>query len=195
MSDERENPVGNALRGIPAAGPFEQVLASFAPAAPQLDRDRLMFLAGAASVQGSVQTRQNPLWLWPASTATLAATSLALAIALFLRPALPTQYIVRDVPGPSPPAASVPELAATRTPQEDPPQYAAAPARPQPATGDSYLKTREVAFRMGLDALGSPSSGGSGLASATTYLDLLEGLASGSSAGPAAGSTERLPNM
>jgi len=193
MSSERENPVGNALRGVPTASPIEQSLAGFAPAPPQLDRDRLMFLAGAASVQGSVQTRQSPRWLWPASTATLAATSLALAIALFLRPAPQTQYIVRDVPGPSPPAPSVPDLA--RTPQDEPPRYVAAPARPQPATGDSYIKTREVALRMGLDALGSPSSGGSGLASANTYLDLLEGLASGSSAGPAAGSTERLPNM
>jgi hypothetical protein len=195
MSDERENPVGNALRGVPAAHPFEQSLAQFAPAPPQLDRDQLMFLAGAASVQGSVQTRQSPQWLWPASTATLAATSLALAIALFLRPAPQTQYIVRDVPGPTQPAEGLPTVAAMPPVQDQPPRYATAPVRPQPATGDSYLKTREVALRMGLDALGSPSSGGSGLASAMTYMDLLEGLARGSSAGPAAGSTERFPNM
>src|SRR5678815_4587472 len=101
MSDEREHedPVGNALRGVPAVGnalrgipasPLEQSLASFAPAPAQLDRDRLMFLAGQASVPecGPLAPRggnHSRHWLWPASTATLAATSLALAIALFTR--------------------------------------------------------------------------------------------------------------
>src|SRR5687767_6318887 len=89
-NEHRENP--HDLK------PVEQTLAAFAPRAPQLDRDRLMFLAGAESVQGSgfgvqgsgvtvpVITKSRGSWVWPAATAAMAATSLALAVALFLRP-------------------------------------------------------------------------------------------------------------
>jgi len=187
MSSEHEN-----LNSI------EQSLASFALAAPQLDRDRLMFLAGQASGGTSSLARTgigSRNWYWPAATATLAATSLGLAIAMFTRPAPQTQYIVRDQPVSNPMEKSPADLVAVQPQSPQPSRLVAAPIRPPQETGDSYLKTRDVALRMGLDALGSPSPGRSGFSRSTTYLDLLEGLAGGSPAGPATGSTERLPNM
>src|SRR5262245_47370804 len=94
MSDEREN-----------LNPTEQALASFAPTAPQPDRHRLMSLAGQASAidpvarnAASSPSRLAAHWMWAASTATLAATSLALAVALVARPAPQPPLVVRTVP-------------------------------------------------------------------------------------------------
>jgi hypothetical protein len=195
MSNENEHqpPVGDALRGVPS--PLEQALAAFSPAPPQLDRDRLMFLAGAAAEVGSRKSEVGSrsvggrYWFWPASTATLAATSLALAIALFARPAPQPLLVVHET---TPPTVQPPRAAVER--DVPPPRLAVAvPPRPA-ATTDSYLKTREVALRMGLDALGSPGSGG-GQASGGTYLELLEGLTQSAPAAVAAPAVERSPNM
>jgi hypothetical protein len=176
--------------------PLEQTLAGFTPAPPQLDRDRLMFLAGAASEVGSRKPEVGDRsvggrnWLWPASNATLAATSLALAIALFARPAPQPLLVVREA---TPPTVQPPQVAAER--DVPPPRFAAVVPPRQAATTDSYLKTREVALRMGLDAIGSPGSGG-GQATGATYLELLEGLTQAAPAAVAAPSAvERSPNM
>src|SRR5438046_1081655 len=98
MSDEHLNDNVNSR----ATDPLAAALASFTPAAGRIDRDRLMFLAGQASAMasGGCQAPGNsdsssnlmtgklthPARLaWPASTAALAATALALAIMLGLR--------------------------------------------------------------------------------------------------------------
>jgi hypothetical protein len=73
----------------------------------------------------------------------------------------------------------------------------AAPRRElPPAASGGYFQTRDVALRMGLDAIGSPRAGnGHGALIPPTYRDLLDALT-----GPAAGAStppliERLPNM
>src|SRR5262245_1377184 len=78
----------------------ERALARVAPVPARIDRDRLMFLAGVASASSEPQpptsdvqiperhrgrspqhrsTTSGSAWQWPAATAALAATSLALA--------------------------------------------------------------------------------------------------------------------
>jgi len=166
--------------------PITRVLASFSPAAPQIDRDRLMFMAGRASaasqepgarspelpapIPGHLRSRQ---WLWPASTAALAATSLALALALFVRP----------IPGPQ--IVYVPRQAAAEAPQRMSEKAIDQGGVPVPAgtaradsllPPDNYLRTREVALRMGLDAIGAPRAGGDAATIAPTYGSWLQGL-------------------
>jgi hypothetical protein len=206
----RENP--DELKQV------QESLAALAPRPMQVDRDRLMFLAGAAAAQGSgfrvqgseaaaLETRLRPAWLWPAATGLLGATSLALAIALVVRTGSPPQivYIDRPVPamlpmGPgavtgtsptddSPAAATADEpRSAPRIAAELAPSRVSAPQVP----ADNYLRSREVALRMGIDALGSPRLGG-GSASAMTYLDWLAEQSDGLS--PPASSLESLPQM
>ena len=165
----------------------EQTLVSMMPRPPQVDRDRLMFLAGAASAQESEVRGQRSevakikgAWTWPAATAALAATSLALAIALVVRTNAPAQIVYVDRPAPAAPALS-PQVAIQPKPSPNLPATAtdSAVARSVPRTAsrrvpaDNYLRSREVALRMGVDALGTPRAAGGGAASPLTYLDWL----------------------
>jgi len=183
----------NEFDRIPSS--LEQTLAGFAPAAPQLDRDRLMFLAGAASAaQGTVVggrwsvvgEGRGRYWLWPATTAALAATSLGLAVALFARSPAQPQLVVLDRPV----YVQVP-AAAPSPPVTVPAVYAASGRDERPGAQPSYLRTREVALRMGLDAIGSPSQRGVPPAAPPTYRALLEALDRVPSTRP----NDRFPNM
>ena len=65
----------------------EKQLANLTPAAPRVDRDRLMFAAGQASAiaggSPSVARPQPPtVWLWPATTALMTAATILLATML-----------------------------------------------------------------------------------------------------------------
>jgi hypothetical protein len=60
---------------------LEAVLASLVPRTGGLDRDRLMFLAGQASVRAASRFR----WAWPASTAAMTAVAAGLLAMLALR--------------------------------------------------------------------------------------------------------------
>jgi hypothetical protein len=187
--------------------PMERALAGFSPAAPQIDRDRLMFLAGQASEQHRVGVVVNPSrplqragssgplrhgsrWLWPASTAVLAATSLALAVALFLRPGPQPLVVYRDRPSEAVvAAASQPRISphadkiVSTVVSEVPPTHVAS---------NNYVRTREVALRMGLDALGSPATPAGGGSAPATYFELLRGL--GGARQLPNGSAARLPD-
>ncbi|HET6427804.1 MAG TPA: hypothetical protein VFJ30_05310 [Phycisphaerae bacterium] len=57
---------------------LERALASLAPAAPPLDRDRLMFQAGRAA-------GRRGRWFWP-STSAVAVVAVVLAVSLTVRP-------------------------------------------------------------------------------------------------------------
>ena len=193
----------------------QETLAALAPRPPQVDRDRLMFLAGAAAAGGqrsgvgsresAVVTSRNA-WLWPAATAALGATSLALAIALDVRSDAPPQIVYVERPGMEAPqaiaranpthespAVAVKADAPGATPRVAEPLAANRTAVPQVPT-DNYLRSREVALRMGLDALGAPRSGG-GSTSAVTYLDWLASQGDDSSSPPAAVHDSVLPQM
>jgi len=164
--------------------PVERALAQVAPRRVQLDRDRLMFLAGEASALASMRreppgmlsphrvddTRKLTLparLLWPAATAAFAATSLALAVALVLRPAPRVEFVYVDrllEPRPAArqaaaqaaqPAAS--NHAADGRPSDIPSRI---PSAVIPA--NNYVRSRDVALRLGLDALGTPRGIGGG---------------------------------
>jgi hypothetical protein len=192
----------------------EQTLAAMSPRPAQIDRDRLMFLAGAASVQGSgvrvqglgvrVQGSGRAMAgrAWPAATAALGATSLALVIALIVQTNTSPQIVYVERPAPAAPAmtpqvaiqnAQSPDLPVTET------ETAAAPrpaARLAPVPTDNYLRTRDVALRMGLDALGSSRSAGGNSSSPLTYFDWLAGFGNDStSLVPGSASDSPLPQM
>ena len=175
--------------------PVEQTLAALSPQPPRIDRDRLMFLAGAASVQGSEVRGQRSevakikgAWTWPAATAALAATSLALAVALVVRTNAPPQIVYVDrpaAPAMRPQVAVQPEpspnLQATATDSAPLPRPAPRSAQAPQVPADNYLRSREVALRMGVDALGTPRAAGGGAASPLTYFDWLAGFDEASS--------------
>ena len=185
MSSEHDNASPDELTAV------QQALAALAPAPPRLDRDRLMFLAGVASASGGheptgivglplspeVQNRgvTGKLTLparvaWPASSAVLAATSLALALALVARPVSPVQIVYRDRP-----ASTVAPVTATPT-QPQQPLVAALPVDQSPIAipAENYVRTRDVALRLGLDALGGGPGSGGQFTPAPTYRSLLE---------------------
>lgn len=178
--------------------PVEQALAGFAPSAPRLDRDRLMFLAGQASAEGresGIGSRKADVYppsnvgarLWPAATAALAVTSLALLIALVARPAPQPQIVYLDRPpiaeasdATKQPASPAARGSVAETALQGPASRLAAarlPAIPE----DNYLRSRDVALRLGLDALGSGPGAVGDSRPAPTYRDLLETLSVSSS--------------
>jgi hypothetical protein len=205
-NDKRMNELSGELKAV------EQTLAGFSARQPQVERDRLMFLAGQAQgteirnqgqgagdqVTKEAVARRPGLprsggthWLWPSATAALAATSLMLVVALATRSEPAARVVVQEriVMVPSEMVASKPV-----------PSTAAVPAEPRDFTdrsialekvpANNYLRSREVALRMGLDALGSPRSSGGGSSGgdssdAPTYRHWLEGIAS----------PETLPNL
>jgi hypothetical protein len=104
----------------------------------------------------------------------LAATSLALAIVLVTRPTPDARFVYRDREVPvagTPQSVAAPPSTLAGTPQR---ALGTAPAATIPA--DNYVRSREVALRLGLDALGnwSSSGGNGGDAPSPTYGSLLE---------------------
>ena len=163
-----EQPDDNPLK------PVEQALAAFSPQGPRLDRDRLMFLAGQASAAGPhvAAIRNQPGRLWHVSTAALAVCAAALGVALVVRPAPEEKIVYRDR-FVTVPADVVPTHG--QTGGESTPQPAAEDFVSRPATlsTNNYLRTRDVAFRLGLDALGTQAGSGVSSAPATTSRDWL----------------------
>jgi hypothetical protein len=118
---------------------LERVLTALQPAAPQLDRDRILFEAGRASARGR---------FWPAAAALLALVSAGLGGALWWRPVPAERVVLVPVPAPAPPE----QVAAVPAPRPEPP--AAGPAWPdgeQSRFGSQRL-TRD-ALRWGVDSL------------------------------------------
>jgi hypothetical protein len=165
---------------------FERALSQFTPAPPSIDRDRLMFVAGQASTQYSVLSTKylGRSWLWPAATTALAATSLALAFSLVVRPSPPPTIVHRDRPQSEPQASPASQLVSL--PQNQPAFVAPKDDRSQFPATSTYFKERDVALRMGLDAIGSPAYS-SQPADASTYRDLWLGFISATPSPDSAG--------
>jgi hypothetical protein len=76
----------DGLRPLPSElQSFEAGLAQLRPSAAQLDRDRLMFLAGQASVEGHdlhARSVLMPAWFWPASSAVMTGVAATLLFML-----------------------------------------------------------------------------------------------------------------
>ena len=188
---------------------IERALATVAPAPPRIDRERLMFLAGAASATAESQNATEgvpysadlrPLtsgadWRWPAATVALAATSLALAIALLIRPT-PAERIVYVAQPVRAADQAIPEDKTVR-PSSEVPQIAQATtgklALAASVPQHNYLRSRDVALRLGLDALGTLPSGGDSDEPSPTYRSLLESLSPSSP--PVSGATSESPQM
>ena len=134
---------------------FEASLAALTPAPAALDRDRLMFQAGALTARrrGAVRSRA-----WPVATAALALATVMQAGLLATRPRVvrPVERIVY-LPAPVPPAPDPP-------PDEPGPRHAPALARRPPGPDDAaigalaYLELRRQVVQFGLDALPAPAS-------------------------------------
>jgi hypothetical protein len=183
----------------------ERLLARWKPAQANINRDELMFLAGRASAASApipvsglaVGSRSRRLpWIWPATSVALAATSLALAIALYRQPvrlvtvvAAPPVPVSVDNPLEHDSGASTASLAsANRDESPAPPRTAAR------ATSGHYIQTRDVALRIGVDALGNTTSQ-SFSAPIPSYFELMQGITSAGTPSNPKRLTNGFPNM
>lgn len=154
----------------------ERVLGAFAPRAPRLHRERLLALVNgvsqsATSATSTVQLRTP--WYWPAATAVMTATSLALAVLLAMRvstePAVRVEYrdrIVQREPSIDPSAHVDVDLTSTQqsvaTPRPRSRQESVMPSPFDMANRsasvsvhpeENYLRDRRVALAQGVDAV------------------------------------------
>ncbi|MFH1924800.1 MAG: hypothetical protein ABIP48_33540 [Planctomycetota bacterium] len=103
MSQEKPNEhvsdLGREEELAPELKAIEAELAALSPREDRLDRERLVFLAGRASVGGRFAGR-GPFvaaWAWPASTAGMTAVAATLLVVLLLRPEPPVVEQIRFV--------------------------------------------------------------------------------------------------
>lgn len=140
---------------------FEAALAALAPKAAALDRDRLMYEAGRASL-ATPHVAPRGGWAWPAAFSAMSAVAASLLLALVLRPPTVVERMVRRAA-----TATVAE-----TQQRDEPaigegslvqaggaltaQRTDARAH-QPAPEPSYLDLRDRVLAMGIDTWQPPA--------------------------------------
>ncbi len=100
---------------------FEAALASLAPRADGVNRDRLMFLAGEASAAAqSVQSSRQRTWAWPAAFTAITAVAASLLAVLMTQPG--PQVVERIIPaGRESNAASPSQVGQSTTPPDQAP--------------------------------------------------------------------------
>jgi hypothetical protein len=143
---------------------LEKSLSALIPAAGRIDRDRLLFCAGQASVKGRV-------WLWPSATALSAVVAVGFGIALLMRPTSLVERVVYVSPEPP---ASLPASGHSGAPSTfSQPEVS---TRQDVAWGGSsaYLHDRDQAIRWGVDAL--PPSPAIGSETSTPSIEGMLGL-------------------
>jgi hypothetical protein len=174
MSREEEDRIED-LKDVEAA------LASLVPRGGRIDRDRLMFLAGQASVGARAQNgiRHAARWAWPSGFAAMTAVAATLLVMLLARPE--PQAVVRIVESTQ---DSVPSIqysvlgapyAAPSTPNTVPStQYSV--LSPDSPARDSYHELLARVLAKGLDAWEPPAGGSVSVPGAAPlkYRDLLE---------------------
>jgi hypothetical protein len=142
----------------PELKPVEAALARLTPARSRLDRDRLMFEAGAASVR----PRSRQAWIWPSIAAGLAVVAISESIVLVRRPD-PRVVVARQEAAPARDGAAGPDpvhiLVETRPPSD-------VRERTNDLGGGEGLGLRRQVLRFGLEGLPDPplltQSGGPG---------------------------------
>jgi hypothetical protein len=177
----------NQDRLSPADQKIESQLASFAVAAPVIDRDRLMFEAGWQAAMASLErTPQRGLgrYGWPAATALATAASVMLAVMLVREPqqvesvaqTAQREEVETVEVDPSPPAheAEAPdEPRLVRSPSPLP-----WPFRNVSLGSDTYLAVRSAVLETGISALRSPeptmSSSGETIRQPATMRSLMD---------------------
>ncbi len=168
MFDEHE-PAENEL--APDLAAMERQLARLTPAAPRIDRDRLMFAAGHAAAnvaRPSLEAKEPELaatlrvagrhrWFWPAATATMTAATLLLATMLvWQRAAQPIAAQSPTPPQPTTVATTAPPTQAvdttvSATPAAAPSENYGWPMASPPTAG--YLGLRYIALTRGVGEL------------------------------------------
>ena len=124
---------------------LEKALQALTPAAPALDRDRLMFLAGQAGA------RRAGLG-WKLTSGLFAAASVLLAVLLVLRPPQEFRVVVQLSPFPKDsPAEKL---------QEDPPSADPVPVRAPESRDLAVYHLRQQIMRFGVESLPAPSDPG-----------------------------------
>jgi hypothetical protein len=152
----------------PELATLERDLASLSPCPSGLDRDRLMFQAGWAAARkahGGVFLRR---WLWPAATVAASLAAGVLGVLLVVRPTVREVVYVttdesRELTGPKHQGADAPRSPGSANTTETRPASSAAAAWPVALDGipsASYLRDRQLALALGLDALPSWSPRG-----------------------------------
>jgi hypothetical protein len=134
---------------------IESALGGFIPVPSRLDRDKLMFQAGAASARSAARRR----WVWPSIAATLTAALVFESLALAVRPGprvVERVVVVHEpVPGTATSAAR-----AEAIPNPAPADFVSEARSPVqlplavswPVTSD-YQRIQELVLLLGLDAL------------------------------------------
>jgi len=142
---------------------LERTLRSLRPASPQLDRDRLMFLAGQASAAPLSATvkalRPRAAIFWPSATAAMTLVSLGLGMTLALRPPTIVERVVQ-VPAPVRVVQEItlPDPKPARIESSN--AVAEAPSRQSKTVatvsgGGQYLRLRDQAIAHGIDFVDS----------------------------------------
>jgi hypothetical protein len=167
---------------------FEAQLASLSPRAVQLDRDRLMFLAGQASSSSGMVNSARQGWAWPAAFSAMTALAASLLALIVVGPQpgvverivyLPAEVVVpsdgsrlnndRDELPPPVIAERLVEITDFPSPAD------------KAAPGRSYVDLRDRVLAMGLDTWQNEpaDSGGRRGESPAAYHDLLDSLLHG----------------
>ncbi len=125
---------------------IESALGALVPVSSRLDRDKLMFQAGAVSTPAARRR-----WVWPVITSVLSVALAGESLVLGLRRS--PQIVERIVFMPAPTRSDRPE----NTPAES------APGRERPAVesvalGSDFQRFQDLVMRFGLDALSGPPS-------------------------------------
>jgi len=139
---------------------IESALGQLVPVSSRLDRDQLMFRAGALSVRSQSRGR----WAWPSIAATLAIAVVSESLVLAVRP--PPRVVLVHEPRPAPPSrpaasTSAPGAASVATmPSPVPATVLSQPSSsaeslspPLWAGVSEHQRLQDLVLRFGLDAL------------------------------------------
>ena len=171
---------------------FEAELAALTPRAAALDRDRLMFLAGQASLPAAHANQPVRRWAWPAAFSGMTALAASLLVVLAIRPAPRVVERLVRVPVEAPPQPSPigevgrhpgEPLARERTGDWLATEIAPRWPRDKVVPGDSYLDIRDRVLAMGIDRWQDDvaSSATGRRESSASYHELLDSLLHGGS--------------
>jgi hypothetical protein len=140
---------------------IESALGALVPLSSRLDRDKLMFQAGAMSRPWARQRG----WVWPALAAAMTVALAGESLWLGVRPAPRAVERIVFVPASTTDlAATAPSAVSGATASHDQKNSSRAPAAGEPrsveswAVASDYQRLQELVLRFGLDALPVPAS-------------------------------------
>jgi hypothetical protein len=162
MDSSEHEPVGRLDDAVPLgdeARRTEQALQQLQPRPVNLDRERLMFLAGIEAGSSQLDTKEvQSKWLWPAAALAMSTVAACLAVALTIQLSRPPveRVIVREVTAPVPVPTPAPPYVAPSSPNANSaPRLASAPVLALPNV--SALQMRNMALRFGVESLPADS--------------------------------------